>query len=209
VTQPRSRRRTNPTELRERRAAVEDVATVLDAAARFLEVRSRSVAEVRRRLTSAGYQGPLVDAAIEQLTRQGYLDDGSFARAWVASRDRSRPRGERALRLELRSKGIDRALIDEVVAERGGHPVAGDGADVRDKSAPDEAAASRLLERRARTLARELDPIKRRQRAYALLARNGFDPDVSRRVAASVTELGTLPDDADETATSDSQAPSR
>ena len=186
MTRPRSSRRTNPAELRERRAGVDDVATVLDAAARFLEVRSRSVAEVRRRLTTAGYRGPLVDAAIDQLTRQGYLDDGSFARAWVASRDRSRPRGERALRLELRAKGIDGALVDEVVAERVGHSVSDDVASVSGGSTADEAAAHRLLERRARTLARELDPIKRRQRAYGLLARNGFDPDVSRRVAASV-----------------------
>ena len=33
------------------------------------------------------------------------LDDEAFARAWVESRDRARPRGERALRAELRQKG--------------------------------------------------------------------------------------------------------
>ena len=43
-------------ERRERRAAVDDPAVVLEAAARFLEARSRSVAEVRRRLTGAGYR---------------------------------------------------------------------------------------------------------------------------------------------------------
>ena len=37
------------------------------------------------------------------------LDDETFARAWVESRDRARPRGERAIRDELRLKGIDRA----------------------------------------------------------------------------------------------------
>ena len=38
----------------------------------------------------------------------------------------------------------------------------------------------------ARALARVADPRQRRQRAYALLARNGFDPEVCREVAASV-----------------------
>jgi hypothetical protein len=32
------------------------------------------------------------------------------------------------------------------------------------------------------------DPRQRRQRAYALLARNGFDPEVCRTVAAQVEQ---------------------
>jgi len=40
--------------------------------------------------------------------------------------------------------------------------------------------------RNARSLGRIADPRQRRQRAYALLARNGFDPDVCRAVAATV-----------------------
>ena len=44
-----------------------------------------------------------------RLTELGMLDDATFARAWVESRDRARPRGERAIRDELRRKGIDRA----------------------------------------------------------------------------------------------------
>ncbi|MET1231345.1 MAG: hypothetical protein ABWY52_00680, partial [Candidatus Limnocylindrales bacterium] len=48
----------------------------------------------------------------------------------------------------------------------------------------DEIAARRLLARRAAALAREPDPRRRRQKAYALLARNGFSPDVCARVAA-------------------------
>ena len=53
---------------------------------------------------------------------------------------------------------------------------------------PDRVAAERLLARHARALARVADPRQRRQRAYALLARNGFDPDVCRAVAASLAE---------------------
>ena len=46
------------------------------------------------------------------------LDDEAFARAWVESRDRARPRGERAIREELRLKGIDRETVDVVLGER-------------------------------------------------------------------------------------------
>ena len=52
----------------------------------------------------------------------------------------------------------------------------------------DEAAAERLIARNARSLARVGDPRQRRQRAYALLARNGFDPEVCRTVAGRVAD---------------------
>ena len=91
-------RRETPAERRERRAAIEDPAVVLAAAARFLETRARSVAEVRRRLLGAGYRPDLVEGAIVRLSDLGFLDDGAFATAWVEARDRSRPRGTAALR---------------------------------------------------------------------------------------------------------------
>ena len=47
----------------------------------------------------------------------------------------------------------------------------------------DEVAAERLIARRASAMNRLPDGRARRQWAYALLARNGFDPDVAARVA--------------------------
>jgi regulatory protein len=123
------------------------------------------------------------------------LDDDAFARAWVESRDRARPRGERAIREELRLKGVDRGVIDTVLEERRDGPARGD-ADEDPAFAvvsADQAAAERLIARHSRALGRVAEPRARRQRAYALLARNGFDPDVCRIVAASV---GMEPEDA-------------
>lgn len=174
-------RRESFAERRERRAAVDDPAVVLDAAARFLEARSRSVAEVRRRLTTAGYRSELVDGAIARLTELGMLDDEAFARSWVESRDRSRPRGERAIRDELRVKGVHRDVAERILGERQEAAVDGRGS-------ADQAAAIRLLARSQRALDRVVDPRQRRQRAYALLARNGFDPETCREVAASVAD---------------------
>lgn len=194
------RRRASYAERRERRAAVEDVGEVLDAAARFLEARPRSVAEVRRRLTTAGYRTDLVDAAIARLGELGYLDDEAFARSWVESRDRARPRGEHALRRELRLKGIDDATVRLVLDERrqAGLDPAGNGGDDGDDTEPvdvDRAAADRLLARHARALARVADPRARRQRAYALLARNGFDPSTAAEASRSVLDAVPEPGD--------------
>jgi regulatory protein len=189
------RRRATFAERRERRAAIDDPTLVLEAAARFLEPRARSVAEVRRRLTGDGYRSDLVEGAITRMLELAMLDDEAFARAWIESRDRARPRGERAIRQELGLKGVDRATVDLVLGERR-EAVAGVVNDDGITVSPDQAAAVRLLARTARTLARIADPRQRRQRAYALLARNGFDPDVCRTVAATVDEPdGAVEDD--------------
>jgi len=172
-------------ERRAERAEVDDPQVVLEAAARFLEARSRSVTEVRRRLSSVGYRPDLVDGAIVRLLDVGVLDDEAFARAWVESRDRARPRGERAIRDELRLKGIDRTTMDLVLAERreAVTPTEDDG---EPPATADRTAAERLIGKHARALGRVVDPRQRRQRAYALLARNGFDPETCREVAAMV-----------------------
>jgi regulatory protein len=174
--------RVSPAERRERRAAIDDPAVVLEAAARFLEVRARSVAEVRRRLGQAGYRIDLVEGAIERMTDLGMLDDATFARAWIESRDRARPRGEIALRRELALKGVDLAVVDELLEER-----REDGG-TSNEGGVDLAAAERLLARHERTLARETDARSRRRRAYALLARNGFDPETCSAASAAFVD---------------------
>ena len=171
--------RETPAQRRERRGAVDDPAVVLETAAAFLAVRPRSIEETRRRLRHLGYRHELVEAVVERLLGLGYLDDATFARAWVESRDRARPRGENALRRELSLKGVERPVVDEILAER----TASSGG-----TEPDEAAARALLERRRQALAREPDPRRRRQKAYALLARHGFDPQTCASVAATVAE---------------------
>jgi regulatory protein len=162
------RQRMTPAARRARRAEVDDPQVVLEAALRFLEARQRSIAEVRRRLTTAGYRAELVEGAVARLAELGMLDDEAFARAWIESRDRARPRGERALRRELALKGIERATVDETLAGR-----------AADSPEADAEAARRVLERHARALERVADLRARRQRAYALLARHGFDPETT------------------------------
>jgi regulatory protein len=183
---------------RARRAAVDDPEVVLGAGLRFLEARSRSVEEVRRRLADAGYRAELITATIERLTVIGLLDDELFARGWIESRDRARPRGEAALRRELSLRGVGRAEIKAALAERQEQAeelarTAPGSEDDAPSGSPDEAAARRLIAKRQRDFDRIPDPRKRRERAYALLARNGFDPEVCRTVAASVAPPAARP----------------
>lgn len=173
---------------RARRAEVTDPSVVMEAAAAFLSVRSRSVEETRRRLRHLGYPAAICDRVVDRLVELGYLDDLEFARAWIESRDRARPRGAVALRRELQLKGIADDIINEVLAQR--EQAALDRSEsVREVTLDaDREAAHKLLARRSAALRREADPRRRRQRAYALLARNGFPPDVCHDVASTVAQ---------------------
>lgn len=140
---------------------------------------------MRRRLTTLGYPSGLVEATVTRLIELGYLDDERYAAAWVASRDRARPRGTAALRQELLRKGIEPEVIVAALAERGAEHAPDDpGAPGSVETTADLQAAGRLLEKRRGSLEREADPRKRRQKAYALLARNGFDPEVCAQAVA-------------------------
>jgi len=145
-------------------------------------------------LRGAGYRSELVDGVVERLLELGMLDDAAFARAWIESRDRARPRGERALRQELARKGIDREIVEGLFEDRRNAAVASAAEDGSVPSSPDQAAAERLLLKYERALSRVVDPRQRRQRAYSLLARNGFDPEVCR-TAAAMLGVDPEPDD--------------
>ncbi|MDR3544406.1 MAG: hypothetical protein P4L30_01390, partial [Candidatus Limnocylindrales bacterium] len=62
--------------------------------------------------------------------------------------------------------------------------------------ASDAAAAARLLASKGAGLMREPDLRKRRARAYALLARAGFDPGTAGQASAAwLQAAGTVPPD--------------
>ena len=95
----------------------DDVLRAVDRAAHFLGARPRSESEVRRNLHEKEVAPPIIDAAIERLYALGYLDDRAFAAFWVQDRSTFKPASPKALRFELRQKGIADAVIAEVLAE--------------------------------------------------------------------------------------------
>jgi regulatory protein len=129
----------------------------------FLSHRPRSRAEIERYLREKGYEAPLIEQTVQRLQETKVLDDEEFARFWRESREQFRPRSSRALRYELRQKGIDKAVIDEAVA-----------------AVDDDAAAWAAVEPK---LARwqELEQVEFAKKVMGFLARRGFAHDVARR----------------------------
>jgi regulatory protein len=87
------------------------------AAMRLIDARPRSSAELRLRLRRKEYEPEVIERALARLAELGLVDDAAFSRYWVESRQNFRPRGQLALRDELRRKGVGRDLIDAALAE--------------------------------------------------------------------------------------------
>jgi regulatory protein len=141
------------------------VETAYDRTLNYLSYRPRSRAEVERFLQKRGLSEAQIEPVAQRLERAGLLDDEAFARYWVENRERHRPRGLRALRYELRQKGISTETIDRALAS----------VDVPD-------SAYRSAGRKARQLA-HLDREKFADKLVAYLARRGFDYEIARETA--------------------------
>ena len=81
----------------------------------FLSYRARSEDEIRNNLRKHEYPEAVIEETLERLGQDGFANDKQFARAWVENRNTFRPRGRRALAMELRQKGIDDETIQSTL----------------------------------------------------------------------------------------------
>ncbi len=88
-----------------------------DLALGCLARRARSRREVDRYLAGKGVAPAHREHALDRLAAAGLLNDAEYARSFVESRDRARPKGARALRAELGQRGVARADIDAALAD--------------------------------------------------------------------------------------------
>ena len=88
----------------------------LDKAYRFLSYRPRSQHEISTYLQRKQASPQIIDSVMAKLKRQKLLDDQEFIVWWVDQRARFRPRGKRALRFELRQKGVSGPSVETVLA---------------------------------------------------------------------------------------------
>lgn len=126
-------------------------------AVNFLSYRPRSTAEVRQNLRKYKVPALLIEPTIERLVEKNFLNDLEFAKFWVENRNAFRPRGGRALKIELRQKGISDEIIEEVL----------------EALVDEESLAYQAGLKRAKKLAR-YDWQDFRKKLGAFLARRGF-----------------------------------
>jgi regulatory protein len=95
--------------------AEEAFETAHEKALRFLEPRPRSSMEIKQHLLKKKIAPDVAERVIARLTDAGLLDDAAFAKYWVENREQFKPRAARALRFELKRKGLATTDIAEAV----------------------------------------------------------------------------------------------
>ena len=135
--------------------------------------QARSRKELRDKLAKKDVPDELADRLLDRFTEVGLVDDESFARSWVESRQRSRGLARRALAHELRRKGIDdetaRTALDDL------------------DPAIEEDAARQLVRKKLRSL-RGVDKATATRRLAGMLARKGYPAGLAFAVVRD--ELG-------------------
>ncbi len=137
---------------------------VEEAAVRLLARREHSFRELTRKLERRGWPGELVESVLSDLAERGLQSDQRYAESFARSRV-AKSYGPVRIRAELGERGIDRALIDQVL---GGQEVDW------------FALAAEWYERRYG--AEPVDDYRERSRRQQALARRGFDHALIREL---------------------------
>jgi regulatory protein len=153
----------------------------VDRALNYLSYRPRSREEVRRYLRRKETPPEIIETALARLDRLDFVNDRTFSGFWIESREQFSPRGARALKNELRMKGVERDIVDEMVNDE-----------------QDEERALRAGRKKAMALvnAPDIDYATFRNRLGSFLQRRGFGYQVTARtVRALWKELKAEPEE--------------
>lgn len=140
----------------------------------LLTRRSYSRKEILDKLGRKEFSEDAIKISIETLERLGYIKDEEFARNWVESRKRLKPKGKFALRDELYKKGIDQAIVERVLAEI--------------NPSEEREMARRAAEKKVKGY-RKLDQKVAKRRLFSFLQRRGFEFEIAREITEDILFL--------------------
>jgi regulatory protein len=145
----------------------EKLQRALELAYAYINRRDRTVSEVRTQLQRKGISSELIEAAIQTLSDQGYLNDARFAELFVSDKRELEQWGSERIRRGLSARGIERELVEQALAD--------DGGDGRPELSELDRAL-KLLRRRF-----PVPPTGRRERDRALgvLLRKGYESELA------------------------------
>ena len=146
----------------------ENMHQALHAALSLLNYRMRSTAELYKRLTEKGYNPDIVERVIEKLNEKKFLNDETFARAFIHDKINSRLLGPVVLRRELFPHKLDKEIVEKLLQQAY-------------VEMPEEELVERLIEKRKIKKGQKMTQ-KERNRLISYLQRRGHQWNVIRTV---------------------------
>jgi len=153
------------------RAEVDPIEFARGVALNALSSRAKSRRELEKQLARRGVAEEITKLVLDRLAVVGLVDDREFARVWSQSRVRTKGLSRRVLAQELRAKGIDQAITEEVLAG-----ISPEG---------EYEAALAVAMKKARSVTNLPRDVATR-RIFDLLARKGFSSSISAQIIKDV-----------------------
>ena len=148
---------------------------LLGRAYSYLGLRSRTKKEMETYLAQKAeiysYGPEIIQAFIDHLIEQGYLNDRKFIDIYVLARQGIKQKGTSVLKNELLQKGIERELIDQYF----------------DENPQNEDVLAAKLFHKIISRYSSNTPLERNKKIYNYLSRRGFSYDTIRK---TIEELG-------------------
>lgn len=137
----------------------------------FLSFRPRSEKEIRDYLKKKKSDDLTSEKIIESLKASNFINDKDFASWFIEQRTIIKPKAQRVIKMELKQKGIDNDLIEELLIET---------------PSTDLAKAKKLAEKRIQRYGKVDDKRKVFEKMARYLASKGFDYDIIKEVIDQV-----------------------
>jgi regulatory protein len=158
---------------RDNTAETDPAARARQVCYRLLTLAPRTKAQLADALAKRGIPEDVADDVLAKFVDAGLIDDAAFAKAWVESRHHGRGLAGRALRAELKNRGVDGDDIRDALDELD------PGAEV--------ATAKRLVQQKLAGMAGQPSDVKTRRLA-GMLARKGYPAGLAFRVVREALE---------------------
>ena len=149
-------------------------ATVKRTALRFRSYRPRSSKEIEEYLQKKGYDERQIQEAIVYLTEHRLLNDEEYARMMCRDKLLLKPIGKQSMKQLLYKKGIEKSIIEAVIAESY-------------TADSEHALALREGERKLKRNARHPAETQKK-RVYEHLVRRGYDSSLAMKITKQLVK---------------------
>jgi len=154
----------------------DDLQPLLNIAFFYLKFRPRTIKETRdhlyKKVRTTHWSHEAVNKIIDHLIELKFLDDREFINYLVTSRTRTKVKGVYAIKQELIRYGVEKELIDEYFSKN----------QINEEELAEKFLASRWD--RFKSLSKQ----KRFEKAVSLLARRGFNFEISRKTVEKLED---------------------
>lgn len=161
----------------------EETSKLTDKTLRFLSFRPRSEKETINYLSQKiaksqnisfkqAQESLIIKSIMKKLKKYNYLDDGEFAKWWVRSRIKSKPKGPFIIKRELMVKGINKEIINAVLS----------------KYPNQTEIAQRAVEKKLKSW-KNLPDLDFKKRVYSYLSTRGFGFETIKEAFAFLKKL--------------------